>query len=295
MISLPAILQCIVTQTKVLHTQVPKYPNSEVQKIGSMNVNTFAQLSTTPSTQTNREKQRAIFPVPLGNTDTDFWQTLRINSETTLEDVLIYFRQKTPAKIWKSLQKQLKPTDVQPQWRKFHRIPQDTQNAKQAIGNKASKLVDTFLLGNLPIQIQSELSFAGKSDPSIEELKLFIQWRYQYQELIPQQMPTMRIHDISSRSKRSPLGTHTSTQANDCLKSREDCRHCRKKCLRSANTKVRNVLGPTNNHKGKTKNNRRKNNISRTLNRCAIRVGSLVTQNQTADTEQKGTLGNVPY
>ena len=104
----------------------------------------------------------------------------------------------------------------------------------------------------------------------------------------------MPIHDISTSSNKSPLGTHISTPANDCPKSREGCRYCGKKGLRSSNTKARNVLGPTNNHRRNAKNKRRKNGRSRTLNRSAIRVGSLVFQSQTADTERKVIFGNVP-
>ena len=59
--------------------------------------------------------------------------------------------------------------------------------AKQANGDKAQKIVRTFLFAKLPIQLQNELTIAGKHGASIEDIKTFVQRRCQYAQLLPNQ------------------------------------------------------------------------------------------------------------
>ena len=109
--------------------------------------------------------------------------------------------------------------------------------AKKAPGNKASEFVKTFLFAKVPVQKQHELSTAGKPDTSVEENKMFIQRRFQYQPLIPQERLSFLLNEITSRNRDPPQGTHTTFQPTiNRPKINGDCHCCGKKDRKSEST-----------------------------------------------------------
>ena len=80
------------------------------------------------------------------------------------------------------------------------------------------------------MQIQHELSTAGKVRvPSVEQIIVFIQRQFQYQQLIPQPNRTRPFNEITSLNNRPPQGTHKTASTNDRPNSSEDCLYCGKR------------------------------------------------------------------
>ena len=63
------------------------------------------------------------------------------------------------------------------------------KTAKQAFDSKAKEYVSAFLSGELQVAIQKDVSVAGKQDITVDEIRDFIQRRYQYQQLMGTQQP----------------------------------------------------------------------------------------------------------
>ena len=59
------------------------------------------------------------------------------------------------------------------------------KTAKQAYGEKASDIAETFMFAKLPVQIQNELAMAGEHDATVEEIKMFKHRVCQYAQLFP--------------------------------------------------------------------------------------------------------------
>ena len=152
---------------------------------------------------------------------------------------------------------------------------------------KASEFFGTFFFGKLPIQTQHELSTARKPDASVDEIKMFMQHLFQYQQLIPQQTPTLPFNEIRSWNNRVSRGTHNTIPTNNRSKFSGDCHYYGRKDIGRDNAVARNVTMPTNNRKIIEKNSHSKRDRNTTQNWCAIQVDTPVTQHETADTERK--------
>ena len=105
---------------------------------------------------------------------------MSVNSETTLRDVLLQFRQDFARVDFKEVSKykwnQVIYDPVKETFADFLKILE--KRAKQAFGEKDSEFVETFLFGKLPIQLQHQLSTAEKADSLVEEIKTFKQTRF---------------------------------------------------------------------------------------------------------------------
>ena len=58
------------------------------------------------------------------------------------------------------------------------------RTTKQVYGEKSDQLVKNFLFGKLPIKVQQELTIANLEDASPDEIKKFLQRRFQYQQFL---------------------------------------------------------------------------------------------------------------
>ena len=58
---------------------------------------------------------------------------------------------------------------------------------------------------------------------------MFIERRFQYQQLIPRQASTVPFNEITYRNGRPPQDTHTTAQAKGCANFIENCQYCGKK------------------------------------------------------------------
>ena len=99
------------------------------------------------------ENKRPYFQCLLIDEATEFWRTLRINSETSLRDVLLQFRQDFAREIFQEVSKytrnQLTCDRSKKTFAEFLKTLKKTTN--QAFGEKASVFDENFLLGKLPI------------------------------------------------------------------------------------------------------------------------------------------------
>ena len=74
--------------------------------------------------------------------------------------------------------------------------------------------------------MKHKLSTARKIDVSLEEFKVIIQQRFQYQLLIPQTTPTLPVNEIISGKNRPSECTYTTVLANDRPRLSGDFQNC---------------------------------------------------------------------
>ena len=119
----------------------------------------------------------------------EFWHTLKITTVPTLRDILAAFKKEYAKEELTEVSKfkfdQLRYDPTTESFSTF--LANYKKVAKQAYGDKAQEIVQTFLFAKLPIQLQNELAIAGKHDASFEEIKTFVQRRCQYAQLLPNQ------------------------------------------------------------------------------------------------------------
>ena len=183
---LPQILHRDAHQQKVLSTQVPNFRGSK-DKFNEFEHLLLNHLRPHQNRLTEEAKLQ-YFQSLLRDEAIEFWQTLRINSETTLKDVLQLFNKEFTKDDFREVSKyKWNQITYDPTKENFGDFLKNLKKvAKQAFGDKAPEYVETFLFGKLPVQIQHELSTAGKADATVDEIKTFIQRRFQYQQLMPQ-------------------------------------------------------------------------------------------------------------
>ena len=106
----------------------------------------------------------------------------------------------------------MEPTNVRHQERDLLRIPQGIEKEFQkAFEDKSFEFVK---IKKILIQIQHELSAAWKVDAPVEEIKVFIQIHFQYQQWVREQTPATQFNEISSRINRLSDGTNIAALAN---------------------------------------------------------------------------------
>ena len=162
---------------KILHTQVPLFrANREIY-------NEFEHLLLNhlrPHQHKLSEEQKLTYIQSLlRDDDIEFWQSLKITTQTTLAQVLRYFKKEYAKEdlkevaIFKFDQMRYDPTaeTFNEFLNKFKKV------AKQAFGDRFGNITETFLFAKLPVQWQNELPMAGKHDASMEENRTFVQRR----------------------------------------------------------------------------------------------------------------------
>ena len=70
--------------------------------------------------------------------------------------------------------------------------------AKQAFGDRSSDITETFLFAKLPVHKQNELAMAGKHDATMEEIRTFVQRRFQYAQLLPNTASALTFNQMSA-------------------------------------------------------------------------------------------------
>ena len=106
--------------------------------------------------------------------------------------------------------------------------------AKQAYGDKANDIAETFLFAKLPIQIQNELAMAGKHDAKVEEIKTFVQHRCQYAQLLPgtsDMHPLNQVYNYQPKQNNAqPAHNPNNTEKNPTREVKRrfegNCRYC---------------------------------------------------------------------
>ena len=187
-----------VQHPKILHTQVPLFRGNREK------YNEFEHLLLNhlrPHQHKLSEEQKLTYFQSLLRDDAiEFWQSLKMTSQTTLAQVLRYFKKEYAKEDLKEVAKyNFDQIRYDPSVETFNNFLNKFKKvAKQAFGDKSSDLTKTFLFAKLPVQMQNELAMAGKHDASMEEIRTFVQRRCQYAQLIPNTTTAQPFNKISA-------------------------------------------------------------------------------------------------
>ena len=219
-----------LTQPKILQTQVPLFKGNRDK------YNEFEHLLLNhlrPHAHKLTEEQKLNYFQSLLRDDAiEFWQTLPITTETTLRDILMAFKKEYAKEELSEVSKfkfdQLRYDPTTESFSTF--LAKYKKIAKQAYGDKAQEIVQTFLFAKLPIQLQNELAIAGKHNASIEDIKTFVQRRCQYAQLLPNQQllqpfnQAIQTQDVPTK----PVVQKQNTNERPPIKKKFDgnCRYC---------------------------------------------------------------------
>ena len=176
--NLPDKLKRNAAHTRILNTQIPNFPGSENKLLG-----TELPLLNHLRPHQNRftEEHRLYYILSfLHDEALDFWQTLRITPKRKPKVVLEMYRKEFAKDHFKEVsnfkwdQLGYDPKNI---FSDFLKTLQKTKTP--GFGDRVAGLTETFFYGKLPVQIQHELSTAGKSEASVQTVKYFIQRRLQ--------------------------------------------------------------------------------------------------------------------
>ena len=218
-----------VQHPKILHTQVPLFRGNREK------YNEFEHLLLNHLRQhqhkLSEEQKLTYFQSLLRDDAIEFWQSLKMTSQTTLAQVLRYFKKEYAKEDLKEVAKykfdQMRYDPTAETFNNF--LNKFRKVAKQAFGDKSSDITETFLFAKLPVQMQNELAMAGKHDASMEEIRTFVQRRCQYAQLIPNTTP-QPFNQISApqHNAAEPQSSNSQPPQNRETKRKFDgqCRHC---------------------------------------------------------------------
>ena len=223
-----------VIQPKILQTQVPLFRGNR-EKYNELEHLLKNHLRPHMNKLTDEQKLN-YFQSLLRDEAIEFWQTLKITTETTLQDVLQAFTKEYAKEDLKEVSKykfdQMRYDPTKESFADF--LTRYKKLAKQAYGDKANDIAETFLFAKLPIQIQNELAMAGKHDAKVEEIKTFVQRRCQYAQLLPgtsDMQPFNQVYNYQSKQNNAqPAPNHNNTEKNATREVKRrfegNCRYC---------------------------------------------------------------------
>ena len=219
-----------VQHPKILHTQVPLFRGNREK------YNEFEHLLLNhlrPHQHKLSEEQKLTnFQSLLRDDAIEVWQSLKITNQTTLAQVLRYFKKEYAKEDLKEVAKykfdQMRYDPTAETFNDF--LNKFKKVAKQAFGDKSSDITETFLFAKLPVQMKNDLAMAGKHDASMEEIRTFVQRRFQYAQLIPNTTNAQPFNQISAPQPNvtTPQTSNVQTQQSRETKRKFDgqCRHC---------------------------------------------------------------------
>ena len=174
------------TNTKLLQTHVPNFrgPKDKYNEFEHLLLNHFGPIAN----KITEEDKFHFFQSLLRYEAIDFWQTITINSTTTLQDVLQLFRKEFAKQDSREVARyKWNEAKYDPTTQTFGDFLKDLKKiAKQAYGDEADECIKMFLFGKLPVEIQRELTMANKEDNSPEDIKTYLLRKYQYQNVLQQ-------------------------------------------------------------------------------------------------------------
>ena len=223
-----------VIQPKTLQTQVPLFRGNRDK------YNEFEHLLENhlrPHMNKLTEEQKLnYFQSFFQDEAIDFWQTLKITTETTLHDLLQAFNKEYAKEDLREVSKykfdQMRYDPTKESFADF--LTKYKKLAKQAYGDKANDIAETFLFAKLPIQIRNELAMAGKHDAKVEEIKTFVQRRCQYARVLSgtsDMQPLNQVYNYQSKQNNAqPAPNHNNTEKNATREVKRrfegNCRYC---------------------------------------------------------------------
>ena len=298
----------ILTQPKILQTQVPLFKGNRDK------YNEFEHLLLNhlrPHAHKLTEEQKLNYFQSLLRDDAiEFWQTLPITTETTLRDILMAFKKEYAKEELSEVSKfkfdQLRYDPTTESFSTF--LANYKKIAKQAYGDKAQEIVQTFLFAKLPIQLQNELAIAGKHNASIEDIKTFVQRRCQYAQLLPnqqllqpfnqpiqtQEVPTKPVVQKQNTNERPPIKKKFDGNCRYCAIYGHKWAECRKR--------LRDEAAGNNNSQAQKKPEQQNNNHAETQTKYNAKLVCQIcgyTGHSAKDCRyripQTSAYGSVPY
>ena len=117
----------------------------------------------------------------------EFWQSMKITTQTTLAPVLRYFNKENVRRFVRKKKKyKFVLMCYNPSVETFNTfLNKYKKMANQAFRDKSGDITATFIFAKLPVQKQNELAMAGKHDAAMDEIRTFVQRRCQYAQLLP--------------------------------------------------------------------------------------------------------------
>ena len=179
--TIPQRIKNTTKNTKLLQTHVPNF-RGQKDKLVEFERLLLNHLSPFANKITERNKLH-FFQNLLRDEAIEYWQSIQITPITTLKDVLDLFRKEFAKDLkvvgrYKWDQARYDPTS--------ETISDFVKNlkksAKQDFGTEADKVIKTFLFGELPVEIQQELTMANKEESSPAEIRTYFMRKYQYQQ-----------------------------------------------------------------------------------------------------------------
>ena len=248
------------------------------------------------NTSLSEEQKLTYFQSLLRDDAIEFWQSLKMTSQTTLAQVLRYFKKEYAKEDRKEVAKykfdQMRYDPTAETFNDF--LNKYKKVAKQAFGDKSSDITETFLFAKLPVQMQNELAMAGKHDASMEELRTFVQRRCQYAQLIPN-TTAQPFNQISAPQPNvaAPQSSNSQPTQNRETKRKFDgqCRHCGitghkwAECRKRLREEAHNKTTTTTNNSQPNPPKPRTSNPNTIPNWCARYVVKWDTPPETAITE----------
>ena len=219
-----------VQHQKILQTQVPLFRGNREKYIEFEHL-LFNYLRLHQH-KLSEEQKLTYFQSLLRDDAIEFWQSLKMTNQTTLAQVLRYFKKEYAKEDLKEVAKyKFDQMRYDPSAETFNDFLNKFKKiAKQAFGDKSSALTETFLFAKLPVQMQNELATASKHDASMEEIRTFVQRRCQYAQLIPNTTGAQPFNQISAPQPNvaAPQTSNAQPQQNREAKRKFDgqCRHC---------------------------------------------------------------------
>ena len=177
------------TNTKLLQTHVPNFKGQREK------YNEFEHLLLNHikpvANKISEEEKIHFFQSLLREEAIEFWQTIPITTTTTLAHILDIFRKEFAKEDMKEVARyKWNEAKYDPSNETFSDFLKNLKKtAKQAFGADADHCIRMFLFGKLPVEIQQELTMANKEDSTPEEIKLYLQRKYQYQQILTPNNP----------------------------------------------------------------------------------------------------------
>ena len=222
----------------------------------------------------SEEQKLTYFQSLLRDDAIEFWQSLKMTNETTLAQVLRYFKKEYAKEDLKEVAKyKFDQMRYDPSTETFNDFLNKVKKvAKQAFVDRSNDITETFLFAKLPVQMQNEPAMAVKHDASMEKVRTFVQRRCQYAQLIPStssaqpfnQMTAPQPYVATPQSSNSQPQQNRETnrkfdgQSRHCGIHGQKWAECRKRLREEAQTKPANQTpqqptqsNPTQEHRPK--------------------------------------------
>ena len=219
-----------VQHPKILHTQVPLFRGNREK------YNDFEHLLPDHlrlhQHKLSEEQKLTYFQSLLRDDAIEFWQSLKITTQTTLAQVLRYFKKEYAKEDLKEVAKykfdQMRYDPTAEIFNEF--LNKFKKVAKQAFGDRSGDITETFLFAKLPVQMQNELAMAETHDASLEEIRTFVKRRCQYAQLLRTNSSAQPFNQINAQQPPATAqqNSQSQPQQNRDTKRKFDsqCRHC---------------------------------------------------------------------